>query len=182
MTPHTRHHRGFTLIELMVTMAVLGIILGIAAPNIQHFIVDNRTTTQTNDLIALLNLARSQAIQEGHRTQLCISHDQNNCVNGDWGDGWLVWVDRNDNDTLDGDEIARVGGAISLHTTTSALNSSDTPFTTVSFQPSGFAELGGGIAFAAINLEPHLCSGQQGRRITINASGSIRSERIGCVG
>lgn len=178
---HSPRHHGFTLIELMVTLAVLAIVLSIGMPDIQQFIRNSRMTTQTNDLVTLLNLARSQAIHEGHRAELCISANQQSCSAGSWSDGWLVWVDRNDNNTLDADEVSRVGAPISLHTTTQALNSADTDFTTIAFQPTGFAQLGNGIAFAAITLQPHQCSSQQGRRITINASGAIKSQRSGCV-
>ena len=173
-------HRGFTLIELMVTLAVLAIVLSIATPDIQQFIRNSRMTTQTNDLVTLFNLARSQAIHEGHRAEVCISANQQSCSAGSWSDGWLVWVDRNDNNSLDADEVARVGAPISLHTATQALNSANTSFTTVAFQPTGFAQLGNGVAFAAISLQPHQCSSQQGRQITINASGSIKSQRSGC--
>lgn len=173
---------GFTLIELVVTLAVLVTVLGLATPAIQQFVIDSRTTAQTNDLVSLLNLARSQAIHEGHRSELCISHDQQNCVNGGWGDGWLVWVDRNDNATLDAEEVARVGDAIGQHTATQAHDSANLPFISIAFLPTGFADLGSSIAFATITLSPHLCEGQQGRLITVNASGAIRSEHSGCAG
>ena len=176
-------HRGFTLIELMVTVAVLAIVLSIAMPDIQQFIRDSRMTTQTNDLVTLINLARSQAVHEGHRAELCISADQQNCNPGSWSDGWLVWVDRNDNDSLDADEVARVGAAISRYTTTQALNSTNANFNTVTFLPTGFARLGNGVAFATLTLQPNDChdpNAQQGRQITINASGAIKSQRNGC--
>lgn len=173
---------GFTLIELMVTLAVMAIVLGISAPNIQQFIRDSRITTQTNELVGLLNLARSQAIHEGHRSEICTSSDQQQCGNGGWADGWLVWVDRNDNNSLDADEVARIGGAISIQTATQSRNSANAGFTSISFTPTGFATLGSGIAFATITLLPLDCSGQQGRRITVNASGSLKTVHTGCTG
>ncbi|MDT8410077.1 MAG: prepilin-type N-terminal cleavage/methylation domain-containing protein [Wenzhouxiangellaceae bacterium] len=57
--------RGFTLIELMVTLAVLAILVTAATPSLQKMIRDNRVTTQSNELIALINLTRNQAIREG---------------------------------------------------------------------------------------------------------------------
>ncbi len=182
MTHTAPPQHGFTLIELLVTLAVMTTVLGIGIPNMQQFIRDSRTTTQTNDLVTLINLARSQAIHEGHRSELCVSADQTGCSNGSWADGWLVWVDRNDNGTLDADEVTRIGGAIKQHTATASRNSANAAFTTIAFLPTGFADLGNGIVFADITLKPHQCSGERGRRITVNASGAIKSQRNSCIG
>lgn len=62
---------GFTLIELMVTLAVAVIIATIAVPNFKLLIQDNRTVTQTNALISALNLARSEAIKRGGNVSVC---------------------------------------------------------------------------------------------------------------
>lgn len=54
---------GFTLIELMITIAVLAILVAIAAPSIRKIIKDNEVSSETNELISLINLARSQSIR-----------------------------------------------------------------------------------------------------------------------
>ena len=64
-------NRGFTLVELMVTVAVLAIISSIAFPNMRELIVNGRITTQTNELISSLSLARSEAIQRGLDVSVC---------------------------------------------------------------------------------------------------------------
>ncbi len=66
-----RASRGFTLVELMVTVAVLAIILSIAFPNMRELIVNGRITTQTNELISSLSLARSEAIKRGLDVSVC---------------------------------------------------------------------------------------------------------------
>ena len=53
--------RGFTLIELMITLAVAAILITAALPSFNEFIKNNRLTTQANNFIATLNLARSEA-------------------------------------------------------------------------------------------------------------------------
>lgn len=174
-----RHH-GFSLIELMIALAIAAIVLSMGMPGMQQFIRDSRMTTQANDLITLINLSRSQAIHEGHRTELCISADQQSCSNGSWADGWLVWVDRNDNLSLDSDEVSRIGAAIRLHTSAQSLNSAASSFTTLAFLPNGFADLGSGVAFATITLQPNNCSSNEGRQITINASGATKTVRSSC--
>jgi type IV fimbrial biogenesis protein FimT len=174
------HHHGFSLIELMVALTIAAVVLSMGMPGMQQFIRDSRMTTQANDLITLINLSRSQAIHEGHRAELCISADQQSCSNGSWADGWLVWVDRNDNQTLDADEVSRIGAAIRLHTSAQSLNSAASSFTALAFLPTGFADLGTGVAFATITLQPNQCSGEEARQITINASGAAKTVRSSC--
>lgn len=66
-----RHARGFTLIELMITVAVAAVLLMIAVPSFQNMIVSNRLTTTANDMVAALHLARIQAIKRNTATQFC---------------------------------------------------------------------------------------------------------------
>lgn len=66
-----RPNRGFSLVELVVTVAVLGIIAGIAFPNMREMILNGRVTTQTNELVAALNFARSEAIKRGSEVSVC---------------------------------------------------------------------------------------------------------------
>jgi type IV fimbrial biogenesis protein FimT len=63
--------RGFTLPELLVTIAVASILLGIAVPSFSGLIVDNRLTTQANDLVSAINFARSEAIKRNRTVSLC---------------------------------------------------------------------------------------------------------------
>jgi len=58
-----RRHVGFTLLELLVVLAVIAILATIAAPNFQEMLKNNRVSSQTNELIALLIFARSEAVR-----------------------------------------------------------------------------------------------------------------------
>lgn len=97
---------GFTLIELMVTIAVLAVLTTIAFPSFQSSMRSNRVATASNQLIALISFARSEAVRSKSLTQLCTSADGTTC-SGDWNDGWLVWVDRNDSGVFNADEALR---------------------------------------------------------------------------
>jgi type IV fimbrial biogenesis protein FimT len=62
---------GFTLVELMITIAVAGILLMIAVPSFQHLILSNRLTTSANALVDAINTARMDAIKLNATTQFC---------------------------------------------------------------------------------------------------------------
>ena len=80
---------GFTLIELMVTVSVLALLLGIGVPSFRATIQGNRVTAVSNDLVAALQFARSEAVRRGENVTLCSSNDQVTCSGG-WVDGWVV--------------------------------------------------------------------------------------------
>lgn len=85
---------GFTLIELMVAIAILAILLAIGVPSFQSFIASSRLTTANNDFVGAMTLARSEAIRRGTRVTVCKSADSATCTNtGGWQQGWIVFVD-----------------------------------------------------------------------------------------
>lgn len=88
-------YKGFTLIELVVTIAIAAIVLTIGVPSFQSVILNNRLITQTNDLVASLNLARSEAVKNGVRTVICQSADGATCTGEKqkWSEGWIVFSD-----------------------------------------------------------------------------------------
>ncbi len=97
-------HKGFTLIELMMTIAIGAIILTLGIPSFMETIRSNRLTTRTNELLTSLNLARSEAIKRSTRITACKSSNGNSCVTTnaiDWSSGWLVFVDQNNNGEYD---------------------------------------------------------------------------------
>lgn len=83
--------RGFTLIELMVTIAVLAIVIAIAAPSFTSVIQSNRTTALHHEILGAIQLARSEAVKRRKEVVVCRSENMTDCANGaDWTVGWLV--------------------------------------------------------------------------------------------
>jgi type IV fimbrial biogenesis protein FimT len=105
---------GYTLIELMSMLAVVSILVSVGLPMLNVFFDSNRMVSNTNDLVAGLNIARSEAIKQQIRITLCQSADSASCTgSGQWEDGWIVFQDPNGNATVDGGErILRLNAAV----------------------------------------------------------------------
>lgn len=88
----TSRQRGFTLIELMVTVSIAAILMGLAVPSFMNFIVRNRLVSYNNDLIAAVTFARSEAVRRGTTVSVCKRNTDASCVGGSWSNGWLVVV------------------------------------------------------------------------------------------
>jgi len=99
---------GLTLIELLITLSIAAILLTTAAPSFTDIIKNNRMTTQLNELVAGLNVARSEAIKRANFVTVCMSSDYTNC-NGNWSDGWIVFPDFNNDGVVSaGETVFRV--------------------------------------------------------------------------
>ena len=107
--------RGFTLIELVVTLAVASVLLVVAVPNIRTFVQNSRARTQINDLVTDLTYARSQAVKRGLSVGLCPSNDGATCLaQTSWQGGYLTFIDANLDGVLDtGDTVVRYRRALS---------------------------------------------------------------------
>lgn len=105
-----KRYTGFTLIELIITVAIAAIVLAIGIPSFKETILQNRLTTYTNQLIGAINLARSEAIKRGVRVTPCPSNGAD-CEAIGYEKGWIVFTDPNNNaklDTVNGETIIRI--------------------------------------------------------------------------
>lgn len=101
--PNRQH--GLTLIELLMVIALIGILMGIAAPSFSELLLNQRQISQLNTLVGQLNYARSEAIKQGQWLMVCKSPDGTSCTNsGDWDTGWMVFADQNRDRQRNGDE------------------------------------------------------------------------------
>lgn len=172
---------GFTLIELMVTIAVLAIGAAIAYPSFTGVIQSNRVATSANELMASIALARSEAIRNNRGAAICASSEGIAC-DGSWGDegGWLVWGDNGAganaaNGTLDADETVLRFGRLS-----DAMDIAG-PAANLRFDNRGRIH-SSTVTAQQFTLQPMSCPAGKNlvRRLRVNVSGQVTMERSDC--
>ncbi|WP_417660587.1 GspH/FimT family pseudopilin [Pseudomonas sp.] len=156
------HSKGFTLIELMVTVAVLAIVITVAAPSFSNLLADNRASALANELQGALQLARSEAIKRRQNVTVCRSNAaQDDCADGtNWANGWLVELANGD--------ILKVWDPASGATITG-------PTAGISFRSNGLSS-----SAEQWSVTPPNCSGQQRRTLSVNTTGSTSSTKGSC--
>lgn len=97
-------YRGFTQVELMVSLAIAAIILTIGIPSFTTMIRNNQMTANVNEFLTTLNYVRTEAIKRGRPVSLCTSTDSTSCTNSNWNAGYVSFVDTNKNGMLDAGE------------------------------------------------------------------------------
>ncbi len=104
---------GFTLLELLIAVALISIVTALAVPSMREFSQNDRLTTNINTMIGHLAYARSEAVKRHAQVSICISSDTTSCTGVSWQDGWMVYVDVNANGTFDpAEDILRVNQAL----------------------------------------------------------------------
>ncbi|WP_312237415.1 Tfp pilus assembly protein FimT/FimU [Stenotrophomonas sp.] len=167
-----RRSKGFTLVELMVTLVVLGVLAAIAFPNFRGTIRSNRVSTSNNELVGMLSLARSEAIRNKQGGGVCAS-TQGLACDGNWSDGLMAWSDLDGNGSFNGaDTVLRFArGSTDLAVT------GPTP-ASIAFDARGRRR---SAANQQILLAPAACkAGESNRTLTVNLSGQVRVVRGTC--
>jgi len=179
-------NRGFTLIELMTTLTVAGILATLAVPSFTTFIKNNRLITQANDFVTALNVARSEAIRRGNRVTVCKSSNQVSCTTaGNWDQGWIVFADVNDDGvvTNPGTNVLRVHGLLGANTT---LKGDAALVNYVSYVSSGATQQIGGTTSATQSGVVVLCDDRgfvsESKGVQISATGRVSASSAASTG
>jgi type IV fimbrial biogenesis protein FimT len=168
--------RGFTLLELMVTVTVLGVLLGLAVPSFTAAMRNNRIVSQNNEFIGALNYARSEAIRRSSTVSVCSSTNGTSCsTTSSWGTGWISFVDEDADGTLNGSEVVM---QVSPPVIAGFTLNGDTGLTDVRFG-------GNGILLTTsptgnFLLQKTGCTGLNARQISIAATGRVSTKKFAC--
>jgi type IV fimbrial biogenesis protein FimT len=129
--------KGFTLLELVIIIAILGITMAFAAPGLGTMISNNRISSNASDFAAALQLAKAEAVARVNPVIVCKKNTTSNgCIaSGDWSQGWFVFSDDNGDGAINtGETVLMIHEAlearITFGGTTGVANS-------ITFRPSG---------------------------------------------
>jgi type IV fimbrial biogenesis protein FimT len=171
---------GFTLTEMIVTIAVSAILIATAVPSFKSIIKNNRISAQTNELVADLSLARSEAVKRGSPVTVCISADLATCTGGtNWAVGRIIFVDSNGDGavsaasgTTTADLVLRVREAVAGGNTLTGASFANSSY--IKYLSTGALDFTGSATSEGTYT---LCStGYFGRLISVNAIGHIRTK------
>ncbi|MDJ0778516.1 MAG: GspH/FimT family protein [Gammaproteobacteria bacterium] len=98
---------GYSLLELLITLALVAAVFAIGIPSMNTFIQNDRLVTQINTLVGHLSYARSEAVKRSQQVGVCVSSNSTTCTGGNsWEDGWIIYVD------IDGDGAFTAGETV----------------------------------------------------------------------
>ncbi len=90
-----KKYKGFTLIELIITLAIVGVLLVVGVPSLKTFMQGSQLIASTNELLSAFHIARSEAVRTNDRVTICSSSDGESCSDStNWRAGWIVFVAR----------------------------------------------------------------------------------------
>lgn len=163
-----RRAAGFTLIEMMIAIAIAAILLGMAVPSFQNATLSSKLTGEANSLVASMRLARDEAIKRNAAVTLCVSADGVSCTTGGWQQGWIVLftdtgASPNTNTVLQQKSASPNGYRITEGSGTS----------TLSFRPAGMAATPASMTVCRSTPT----AGSQERIVTLEGSGRVTVKR-----
>ena len=181
---------GFTVIEMMIAVAVIAILVSIAAPTLRDVTLNARMNAQVSTLMVDLATARSEAIHRSARVVICTSSNGTGCTGTQWEQGWMVFVDRNHDGSVNADEpILKVSPALHAGNTLAVAGDTNSAGGAryVPYWPSGVVSPN-----AAVTVSFEMCdyrttanvgaaaAGNKGRRVTVNNTGRPVVSRVTC--
>lgn len=131
---------GFSMMEVMVVVAILGIVLAVAIPNFTSLINSNRLSAAANEFVASFQEARSEAIRLNRQVSLCRTADGSSCASGT---NWTQWI-----------VVSSDGTVLRTGNVRSQLKMSANPALgdKLTFSPGGFASTSAGLASGTVNI------------------------------
>lgn len=197
---------GFTLIELMIVISIVGILMTVLVPGMRTYISNSAANSLGSTLLIDIMYTRNHAISNtaivkmiplgtvpglNNRTGASTytpnttTGTPNNTITGvNWALGWLIFIDTNDNDTRDNNELiirqqntfggdAHISSGPGTHIT-------GTEAVLDSVNPIGFDSLGFPSSIGVLSIANNGCAGTNGQYIQINQIGQVISRSVQC--
>lgn len=168
--------RGFTMVELMIALVIVGILLAWAVPNLTSFIQNARMTSIANELQGDIMLARQDALRRGGPVTICASSDGVTCLTGtvDWLGGWIITA-TNPNDGA----TSVVKSTTSIDTGGGSRKVTGNGPATIGFSPGGtVSSAAGGPIVITLRDDRAGKGGSTQRDITINLVGRAVIQKV----
>lgn len=150
---------GLTLIELLTVIVLLGITLALGVPSFIQAMQNARTTSQANEMIGMLHLARAEAVKRGAPMSV-------RSTEANWGGDIQV--------VTEGGTVVRQASIV--ENATASASNEDGSVSSLTFRGSGFFDG----KEATLTLVADNCSGNNRRTITVGRAGSITSAKLAC--
>lgn len=177
--PPSVWNKGFTMTELIVTVTIVGVLAAVATPAMTNLVRNQRITSQTNELVADLNFAKSEAVKRGINIVICAAALGGGACAGtaDYTNGRLIYVDTNSNGILNaGEQILRERPRLEGNLNTlRAIGGNAAP---IIFSFRGITVPGGPTNFAVCDNR----GANVGREIQISTTGLARTLTSGSTG
>lgn len=187
-----KKYNGFTLVELMIVMAIAGILLSVAAPGMRAYISNSASNSLSSTILIDIMYARNHAISNEVIVKM-IPHGNDPAANDsadsaaslfapgatgvNWGLGWIIFVDDNNNNILNAGELVLRNHSSfgpDAHISSGAGGVLDR-INPIGFNPSGTAIRSGVLTIATLG-----CAGNNARTIQINQIGQVIGNNINC--
>ncbi|MEH6450762.1 MAG: GspH/FimT family pseudopilin [Oleispira sp.] len=198
-----KKYNGFTLVELMIVMAIVGILLAVAAPGMRAYISNSSSNSLSSTLLIDIMYARNHAISNEVIVKMIpFGNDPAAADNADslvstfvplkptdngvnWGLGWIIFVDSDDDNIFDAGELilrnhssfgpdAHISSGPGAHIGSGPVGVLDR-LNPIGFNPSGTA-----IRSGALTIATWGCAGDNARVIQINQIGQVIGNNVDC--